>query len=207
MAKAKIPKALKNPQRAAPRVCACSVRTKLDRETGKMSCPGRVRCAPTQKRELPRWSKGTKKTARVPALEQTYKIPGPSVNEKLVMMPPAGSYTTKSDPCKSGRVGCPVQLVFKDNVAHVRFCGASKMVEKKDRKTGETRSVRVGASEMGWIVPVTTPTAARRLVSEACSQWTKAGKQFTDQNIAVIKAKAAKAGVGPEQALGRARRA
>ena len=202
MAKSKTPKAPKppkNPHRAPPEICACSVPMVFSKTTGTSSCPGKLACSPTQKRTLTRWSKGATKTVSVPTIAKTYKIREPGVIDpisrsaggrgvevKLAFQPPAGSYTTQSEPCKTGRAGCPVQLVFKDSKPHVRFCGAVKMVEKTDRKTGEKRMVRVGSGEMGWIVPVETPTLARRLVSAACKQWTKAG-------------------VGPDQALGRAR--
>jgi hypothetical protein len=201
MAKApKAPKKPKNPHRTPPEVCACSVKMTFSKKDGSTSCPGQLSCQPSRQR-----------------LSKTYKIGAPGVAntiskseggrgvvEKIALAPPKGSYTTKSDPCKTGRTGCPVQLIHKDSKVHVRFCGASKMVEKKNPKTGATKMVRVGASEMGWIVPVESPTYARRLVSAACKQWSKT-RSFTDKNIAVLKAKAAKAGVGPDLALGRAK--
>jgi hypothetical protein len=202
MAKApKAPKKPKNPHRTPPEVCACSVKMTFSKKDGTASCPGqKLSCQPSQQR-----------------LSKTYKIGVPGVADpvsrseggrgtavKIALEPPRGSYTTKSDPCKTGRVGCPVQLIHKDSKVHIRFCGASTMVEKTNRKTGATKMVRVGASEMGWIVPVESPTYARRLVSAACKQWVKT-RSFTDKNIAVLKAKAAKAGVGPDHALGRAR--
>lgn len=185
-------------KRTLPEICACTKPTKFDRETGKTTCPGQVVCAPPSKQDIP----GKAKPAL--ALKHRYALPEPR-DVALDMEPGAGAYTTQSDPCKTGRLGCPVQLIFKANKPHLRFCGASKMVTRVDRKTGAKREVRVGAEAPGWIVPVRTPTEARALAAEACAQWQKT-RSFTASNAAVIKAKAERAGIGPDQALGRLRR-
>lgn len=195
----KAPKAPKAPATKAPRVkplgppeiCACDGTVKLERSkdgdfTGQSVCKGRVVCSKPSKR-----------------LDRAYTVPKP--NYRVEREPPAGSYTTKTEPCQTGRKGCPVQLFFRDNKPFVRFCGKAREITKVDRKTGETRTARVGAGMPGWIVPVETASKARRLVAAACKQWNKAGGEFTDQNVAVRFAKAARAGSGPDQALGRAR--
>lgn len=172
-----------------PELCACTRPMQLERRNGKLTgevkCPGRVVCSRPAKR-----------------YERAYKIAKPDY--KIELEPPAGSYTTKSEPCQTGRKGCPVQLFFRDNKPFVRFCGKAREITKTDRKTGETKTVRVGAKQPGWIVPVESPTKARRLVAAACKQWSKTG-DFDEKNVAVLFAKKARAGSGPDQALGRVR--
>lgn len=185
------PKPPRAPKAGPPEICACDGTVKLERTkaggyTGQSVCSGRVVC-----------SRPSKQLAR----KYTVKKP----NYRIELEPPMGSYTTKTEPCQTGRKGCPVQLFFRDNKPFVRFCGQAREVTKTDRKTGATRTARVGAGMPGWIVPVETPTKARRLVAAACKQWQKAGGKFDDANVAVRFAKAARAGSGPDQALGRAR--
>lgn len=87
----------------------------------------------------------------------------------LVLNPPVGSYTTASEPCKSKRKGCPVQLVFKDSKPFVRFCR------------------RAGNGKPGWLVAAKSPDHARELVGKACAQW-KRTRSFTSSNPAVVEA-------------------
>jgi len=96
-----------------------------------------------------------------------YQIPSADGSKALVLEPPAGSYTTRSEPCKTDRKGCPVQLFFRESVPYVRFCQ------------------KAGSGEPGWVVPAKSPEHARKLAAKACSAW-KRGKRFGPTNPAVV---------------------
>lgn len=106
----------------------------------------------------------------------TFKRPG---GKHRIANYPGFNYTTPAEPCPTDRATCPVQLLFKEGQAYLRFCRfkPNKKTVTGEHKTSDYVKGR-GPGDKGYLVKVDSEREAARVAKAACECWANAPDGF-----------------------------